>query len=422
MSMDRVIVRKKSPLGWILGGGFLLVLVGLFAYQLLIVDKSPIQVADKSEIKIATARKGSFQEYFLANCYVAPSKSMYIDAQEYGVVQSIDAEQGMVVKKGELILVLRSEELQSQLQQKEAQLKDEERERLSSGIRLEQVSTRNREAMFDLDHRIDEASREYERDRALFEASAITKSELEKARSELDYLSGKRDMARRSGELDLDLLREGDERLASQIEIHRIDLRRLRERIAALTVVSPAYGQVTDLDASIGEVMNAGSRIAKLDIMDPLKLKADVDEYYLSKLFVGTRGSFTGMNARGEDVERGVAVSWISPDVKNATFEADFKFDEAPGSLRIGQRFLVRIGLGKAREAVVLEQGPFFQTTGGRWVYLVDGSGRQATRKEISIGRSNPDYLEVTGGLAPGDKVVVSDYSGFNGLSRISLK
>jgi HlyD family secretion protein len=422
MSMDRIISKKKSPLGWILAGGFLLVMIALFAYQILFVDKTPIQSANKSEIKIATVAAGSFQEYFQVNCYVAPSKSMFIDAREYGIVQSVSVEQGEVVKKGEVLLVLRNEELESQLQQKEAELRDEARDRDTSGLRIEQLETANKDRLFELDHRIDVAKDECERDQALFEASALSRSDLDRAKRELDYLMARRGLVLKANELELALRRQEDEKLRSLIEIHSIELRRLRGRLADLTVVSPAFGQVTEFGVSVGEAKNVGTRLAKLDIMEPLKLRADVDEYYLPKLKLGNKGSFTGMNVKGEDEERAVTVSWISPDVKSSTFEVDFKFESPPSNLRIGQRFLVRIGLGDKREAWLLEQGPFFQTTGGKWVYLVDPSGRGATRRDITVSRSNPDFLEIVGGVSPGDKVVVSDYSGFNGLARIGIK
>jgi HlyD family secretion protein len=422
MGMDRVIAKKRPPLAWIIGGAFALLLMVMFLYQLLVVDTTPIQTARRSEIKISAARKGDFQEYFIVNGYVAPAKSIFIDAQEYGIVQSVYADQGSIVKRGELLALLRNEELESQLSAKEAELRDLTQELSGCGIVLDQVESRGRALVFELDHQIEVARDEYESDKALFDASAVTRNDLRKAERELEYLIGKRAMLLSSNELDIALRKQEEEKLRNSIEILRIDLRRLQGRIAALTVVSPAYGQITSFNASVGEVKVVGARIAQLDSMDTLKLKADIDEYYLPKIAIGNRGSFTVMDVKGEELPCGVSVSWISPDVKGTTFEADFKFDSAPANLRIGQRFLLRIELGKKREAVVLEQGPFFQATGGRWVYLVDASGSRATRKDIVVGRSNPDCLEVTSGLEPGDRVVVSDYSGFNGLSKISLR
>lgn len=422
MGMDRVIKKKKLPLGWILGGGMLFALVCVFAYQLAVVDKKPIQTVKKSEIRISTVKRGDFQEYFQVDCYVAPVRSMYIDSQEHGIVQSVHAEQGNVVTRGEVLIKLQNDELESQLLLKEASLRDEMQDQEGSGIRLQQLETRNKEELLELDHQIQVASDDCTMKKALFDGRAVSQSDLQKAEKELEYLSAKRAILVKSDELDLALLRQQDEKINNSIESTKIDLRRLKERIGSLTVASPAFGQIATFSASVGEIKEAGARIAQLDIMDSMKLKAEMDEFYLPKLAVGSRGSFTYLNTKGEDTECAVSVSWISPDVKNNTFEVDFKFDAAPMNVRIGQRFLVRIELGKKRPAVMLEQGPFFQTSGGRYAYVVDASGGSATKTDIVVGRSNPDYLEVVDGLAPGDKVVVSDYSGFNGLQRISLK
>jgi HlyD family secretion protein len=422
MGMDRAIQKKKFPLGLMIGGGLVLALIALFSYQLLFVDKTPIQTAKKSEIKLYTVKRGDFQEYFLVDCFVAPDRSIFIDSQEYGIVQSVRTEQGSVVGKGQVLIVLQNDELESKLLLKEAELRDAMQDRDSSGVRRQQLEARGREQLFELDHQIDVAKDDCETKEALFDASAISKSDLQKARRELEYWTSKREMAVKSNELDLALQAQEDQKLRNSIDILKLDLRRLQERIGSLAIVSPAYGQITSFSASVGEAKNIGSRIAQLDIMDSLKMKANLDEYYLPKLEVGNKGSFTSLDVKGGEVEYGVRVSWISPDVKNSSFEADFKFDAAPANLRIGQRFLVRIELGKKRESVLLAQGQYFQTTGGRWVYLVDASGGAAARKDIVAGRSNPDFLEVLSGLAPGDRVIVSDYSGFNGLQRISLR
>lgn len=420
--MDRVIAKKKLPLGWIIGGSLIFGLLCVFAYQLTIVDRKPIQTVKKSEIRISTVKRGDFQEYFQIDCYVAPARSMYIDSQEHGIVQAVHAEQGNIVNRGQVLITLQNDELESQLLLKEASLRDETQDQEGSGIRLEQLENRTKEQLLELDHRIEVASDDCATKKALFDGKAVSRSDLQNAEKELEYLTAKREILVKSGELDLDLMKQQDEKITNAIERSKIDLRRLKERIGSLTVVSPAFGQIATFSASVGEIKEAGARIAQLDIMDSMKLKAEMDEYYLPKLAVGSKGSLTYPDAKGEDAACPVSISWISPDVKNNTFEVDFKFDAAPMSVRIGQRFLVRMELGEKRPAVMLEQGPFVQTSGGRYAYVVDASGGSATKKDIVVGRSNPDYLEVVDGLSPGDRVVVSDYSGFNGLQRISLK
>jgi HlyD family secretion protein len=137
---------------------------------------------------------------------------------------------------------------------------------------------------------------------------------------------------------------------------------------------------------------------------------------------VGLRGSFETEDSSGKQARRGMAVTWVSPNVKNSIFEVEFACDPGPGGLRVGQRFSARVELGESREAVVLAMGAFYRDTGGSWVYVVDPSGSTASRRAISAGRSNPDYLEILGGLSPGERVVISDYSGFDGAERVSLK
>ena len=62
---------------------------------------------------------------------------------------------------------------------------------------------------------------------------------------------------------------------------------------------------------------------------------------------------------------------------------------------------------------MLIPRGSFYQQTGGQWIYVVDGSGDRAVRREIRIGRQNPQYYEVLEGLSPGEKVIISGYDNF---------
>jgi HlyD family secretion protein len=273
-----------------------------------------------------------------------------------------------------------------------------------------------------MDHQIDVLGDECEQQEIEFKAGIISARGLQKTKRELAMWTEKKETLQKSTDLDLALLAREDEKARNSIQMLKTDLQRVKNRIGTLTVVSPAYGQITEYNASVGETKNIGSRIAQLDSMDTLKLKANMDEYYLPRITAGNKGSFTYETSEGQKASCIVTISWISPDVKNNSFEVEFRFDSAPPNVRFGQRFAVRVELGKKQDAVLLEQGQFYQTTGGSWVYVVDPSGRTATRRNIVIGRSNPDYLEVLKGLSPDERVVVSEYSGFNGVDRINLK
>ena len=64
---------------------------------------------------------------------------------------------------------------------------------------------------------------------------------------------------------------------------------------------------------------------------------------------------------------------------------------------------------------------PFYQDTGGSWVFALDSSGRSATRRNVRLGRRNPDFVEVIDGLRPGEKVIVSGYEAFLKMDRVDF-
>ena len=93
-----------------------------------------------------------------------------------------------------------------------------------------------------------------------------------------------------------------------------------------------------------------------------------------------------------------------------------FKNNKTPEKLRRGQTLQIRLELGDLTKTLLLSRGGFYQKTGGQWVYLVDASGNSAVKRQIKLGRQNPDYFEVLDGLKPGDKVVTSSYDQGRGV------
>jgi HlyD family secretion protein len=425
MGMDRPLAgRRKVPARYLLiaAAAALAALLGYWAVSTGRARAGPSLERTAADARIAEVKEAAFQEFIQVNAYVEAASRVVIDAKEGGTVKRVLADPGSVVAKGELLVELESPDLESALELKEAALAGEEARMRGDGLRTERQGVEASRALLEADRRIEELERSVARKEGLVEAGGAARVDLEDARSELDYARRGRVLLARSQELDAELLREEAERARSAVDALRIERDALARRKAELRIVAPALGQIASLPASAGQATAPGSRIAELDIMDDLRLRADVDEYYLPRVEVGLRGSFSAEDASGGARSRGMAVSWVSPNVKNSTFEVEFACDGGPAGLRIGQRLAARVELGEGRRAIVLPMGPFFRDTGGNWVYVVDGSGKSAARRAVSPGRSNPDFLEILGGLSPGDRVVISSYSGYGGAERIGLK
>ncbi len=422
MGMDRVIKKRKIPIGLIIGIAAVAALCLVFGYQLLIVDKKPIQTADKSKIRISTVIEGDFQEYFQVNGFVSAAQSIFIDARENGIVETVSREQGDVVRKGEVLMTMSNDNLESERLLKKTSLENRRQDLEEAAIRAEQAAVRNRQDLLEIDHRIDVLTDQYGQAQAQFASHFMPETEFRTLEKELAFWQEKKGIMLTAQELDAALVLREKQRIAKAMEIDAMDLDRLEKRIGTLTVTAPAPGQLTAFDVSVGETRSAGSRLAQLDVMDAYSLKANVDEYYLPSVRLGTKGSFAYTDGNGEKKDFTVTLSWMSPDVKSNSFEAEFDFDALPPGTRIGQRFLVRVELGERKKSVMLEQGPFFSSGAGSYVYVVDPAGGTAHKRDVTIGKTNPEYLQVTQGLQPGEKVVISDYSGFHGLDTVTIR
>ena len=190
----------------------------------------------------------------------------------------------------------------------------------------------------------------------------------------------------------------------------------VRERLENLKVKAPIDGQVGNLEAQIGQSISAGEHIGQIITAD-LKVQALIDEHYVERVVQELPADFT---RDGENYK--LEVTKVYPEVKDGQFRTDFRFTAGrPGNIRAGQTYHINLQLGDPVKAVLIPRGGFFQITGGRWIYVVDESGKFAVRRPIKIGRQNPQFYEVTDGLASGEKVIISGYELFGDNEKLIL-
>jgi HlyD family secretion protein len=142
-----------------------------------------------------------------------------------------------------------------------------------------------------------------------------------------------------------------------------------------------------------------------------------VDEFYLGRIAFGQPASVDIGAAAYE-----LRVSKVYPDVRERQFAVDLEFTgEAPAGIRRGQTMRPRIELGETAESLVVANGPFYDETGGLWVLVVSSDGNSASRRQVTLGRRNPETVEVVAGLAAGERVITSSYQSFKDVERIDL-
>jgi HlyD family secretion protein len=183
-------------------------------------------------------------------------------------------------------------------------------------------------------------------------------------------------------------------------------------------VKAPVSGLLSSINVEIGSNINQGQNIGQIDDMNGFKLRAEIDEHYISRIFTGLKAKF---EFSGESHQ--MEIIKVYPEVLNGRFAVDMIFTKiAPSGIRRGQSSPIRLELGESQKAKLLPVGGFFSDTGGNWVYVLEKDGKKAVKRNITLGRKNPQYYEILDGLSPGDQVITSSYSNYGDKEVLELK
>jgi HlyD family secretion protein len=415
--MDRIIKKKRWTAKKISGIASLVLLAAIIIYQIGFSDRSSRLNIDRNRLVISTVREGEFQEFIPVIGTVVPIKTIYLDAIEGGNVKQLFLEAGSFVNAGDPILELANTNLLLDIMYREAELFQQSNNLRNTRLAMEQNRLNLKAQIQELDYQIKQIKREYNNQKNLFSRDLIAEQIFDATKDKYEYLIGKRDITIQSHvqdsifrETQLIQLTQSLDRMENNLEIVKLNLENM-------VIKAPVSGHLTSLNAEIGESKNRGERLGQIDILDGFKLRVPVDEYYISRVSIGQRGTFTFSGNQYE-----LAVSKVYPEVLNGRFEVDMEFvvDE-PDGIRRGQSQHIRLELDDPTQALLLDRGGFYQRTGGQWVYLLDKSGNTAVKQSIRLGRQNADVFELLEGLNPGDRVITSSYDTFGDMDKLIL-
>lgn len=416
--MDRVIEKKRvTPKKIILVAAGALGLV-LLLYNLLFAEHNAKLNVQAERISLGTVEQGTFQEFIAVDGSVDPLKSFYLDITEGGRVEKIYTDDGRTVEKGDTILKLSNTTLQIDFMTRESQLYDLMNERQNSEITMKQDLIRKQNELAEIEYNLALAKRKYERNKMLISEKVIPQEEYEASKDEYTYLSKRKALAERAVKQDAQLMDDRLKQLDESIRRMEKNIGMARNTLSNLYVVAPFTGQLSTLKAEVGESKAPGENIGQIDDLNGYKVKANIDEHYIARVYPGLTGSF---EVNGKPYE--VKVTKVFPEVQNNTFQVDMEFaGGAPEGIRRGQTLQVQLFLGDGKQATLLPVGGFYQSTGGNWVFVVSQDGTYAEKRSIKLGRKNANHYEVLDGLQPGEKVVTSSYSSYGDIDRLVLK
>jgi HlyD family secretion protein len=415
--MDRPLARRPAWRRYAPYGIFGILLLG-GAVWLLARTSSHVYRLPVDRLTFGEVTRGPFEDFIAVRSTAAPFTTHFLTADQGGTVKQVLAEDGATVKAGQPLIILVNATLQLQVASREADTASQINALENTKLQLEVTRFKYQHDLLDIEYQISKLTGDLARDKILLDGNAIAPAIYQQEQEEYSYKLKLRDATVASRDAEQTVR-------ANQLTQLQETLARLNDSIAtakasldALTIRAATDGQLTALNAEVGQSKAQGTVLGQVDSLDSFKLTAQVDEFHLGRIVLGQVALFT---SDGHGYKANVAK--IYPQVTNGTFRVDLHFENPiPRGIHTGQAFDIRLELGRAATAMMLPNGPFYQETGGNWVFVVAPDGRYATRRSVRLGRRNPEHVEVVDGLQTGEKVIVSGYEAFQKIDRVEFE
>jgi len=410
--MDRTIEKKKGialaftrkALPYWFGG-----FMAIFILWLIFRDDSSTLRVNQETLSISAVRAGEFNDYIRISGQVHPMTTIQLSPREAGIVEEIVIEEGTQVKAGDVIIRLSNDDLDLEILNSEANLAEKENALRNTMIQMEQEKMQLSLNILELETEVKRKGRALESQKRLFDDGLIGKEE---------YLRSEEDYTLFCKKLEVTIARAEQDSMYREVQIRqmeeslknmKINMQRIRNTKANLDVKAPIDGELGLIEVGLGESVGSGMKIGQINAVGSYKIEAQIDEHYIDRVSAGLTATFERQNETFDAVIRKVY-----PEVRGGKFQADFKFSgEQPANIRTGQTYYLNLQLGQPESAVLIPRGTFYQKTGGKWIYVVSPEGGKAVKREIRIGRQNPQFYEVLEGLEAGEKVITSGYDNF---------
>lgn len=416
--MDRVVKKKRFSKKRILTYTGITALVALIVLSYLYTSgKSKLNV-DVERISISEVKKGPFQETIPVNGVVLPLTTIYLDAVEGGRVEDKFVEDGAILKKDQPILRLSNTDIELSLVNQQTSVYNLLTQMQIARNAAQQNTTAKLNQMTDAESELKETERIYKLDKGLYDQKVIGLQEFRKAENDYNHSLQKKKLTEQLLNQDSISNAQQVSQAKQSYEGSQTALNVMRKKVGDLIVRAPIDGQLTSLDAEVGQNKPKGERLGQIDVLSGYKVRADIDEHYISRIITGLYGGFTFAN---KDYK--LVIKKVYTQVTNGRFQVDMEFvGDVPKGIRRGQTLQIRLAFSDEVEAVQVAKGGFWQQTGGNWIFKVSDDGSKAYKVDIQLGRQNPDFYEVLSGLKPGDKVVTSSYENYGDMQELVLK
>lgn len=367
-----------------------------------------------ARLRIAEVTRGTLVRDASVNGRVVAAVSPTLYATAPATV-NLQVSAGDTVKKGDVLATLESPDLTDALKREVSSY-----EQLKAEVARQEILSRKQKLLAQKEAdtaEIDRKSAQTTLDRydSVGTVGIIAKIDYQKAK---DAVASSQIRARHAAQA---ALLEGDDvALALKTKINELERQRLsmanaQRRVDELTVRAPVDGFIGTLNVQNRMVVSTNAPLMTLVDLSKLEVELEVPETYVADMGLGMHAEIT--------LPTGTAMgtlSALSPEVVKNQVLARVRFDgQQPTGLRQSQRVSARLLIEEKPNVVMLPRGPFVESEGGRYAYIVrDGV---AVRSPVTLGATSVTAVEILGGVKVGEKVVIAGTDAFDNAPTISI-
>ncbi|MEM7657093.1 MAG: HlyD family efflux transporter periplasmic adaptor subunit [Bacteroidota bacterium] len=391
----KILLYVGLPLIVLLGLGMLMKNAGVNRYRV-----------DKERLSIGTVASGEFEETIPINGRVMALKTVFVTAVEGGQVEKLYLEGGEMVSQGDLILKLSNPSLEMNYMNLQTNLLEQADQLRNTRISMENTGLQLKDQLIESNYQIQDLGQQYERSKVLFADSVISEADFQTVENNYLFQVRRKKLLIERIERDSLLRSQQIGQVETSLSLVGRNLTAIQRNLDNLTVKAPVAGLLSSVPAEIGQTVQQGEKLGQIDIMGGYKVRANIDEHFISKVENGLRGTFT-FDGEAHDLH----IIKIYPEVNQGSFEVDLAFDgSAPEGIKRGQNLQIRLALSDQSKAILVPRGGFYTSTGGKYMFVVTEGGESAVKREVSFGRQSDRFYEVKSGLEPGERVITSSY------------
>ncbi len=396
-----------------LAGSIVFLILAFFGFKA--INKKTYKVS-ASKISVKQVIEGNFQDMILIDGDVEPISLVLVNTLEGGTVEDIYIEDGVKVEKGTPLLRLSNPAVTLGYMNQETAIVEQINNLRNLKLSLEKDQRDLTESLIDSENSLADIERSYKVDSVLYTKDIVAKNDFINSRESYKYLKNKRNIVDRNVTKSKQDNKIQIQQINKSIGMMQRNLEMIHDNIDKMLVRAPVSGMLSSFDPVIGESYGSNQTVAKIDVQSGFKIKGQVDEYYLSMVKPGQLARFS---FDGELID--LKVKKVLPEVVNRRFEIELIFvNTPPKAITIGQSLQVRLELSKAQRSLMIPRGSYFQSSGGQYVYVLDGNG-EANKRYIKLGSKNPSYYQVLEGLNAGDEFISSSYDDFKNYESIKI-